>query len=194
MGLYQLQLPRSYTFSRVPPASPPPLQSPDSYLSLDCSCPLVNWKVQTPMFYNIDQVIEGLKDLFRSELVEVPRWRKWCCSLRWVNNLNTLAARCKGVFLDFSVNTLTSTAYFVIRKFSDLIHPAWEAKWIACLPSWSLAVMEACTKRTWHKIMMDRDGEGRGVDWGAISLLMSATEWKKYQEKVSNIYLTPCNS
>ena len=42
--------------------------------------------------------------------------------------------------------------------------------------------------------MMDRDGEGRGVDWGAISLLMSATEWKKYQEKVSNIYLTPCNS
>ena len=42
--------------------------------------------------------------------------------------------------------------------------------------------------------MMAREGEGRGVDRGAISLLMSATEWKKYQEKVSNIYLTPCNS
>ena len=59
-------------FLGFPPASPP-LQSPDSYLSLDCSRPLVNRKVQTPMFYNIDQVIEGLKDLFRSELVEIPR-------------------------------------------------------------------------------------------------------------------------
>ena len=136
-------------FLGFPPASPP-LQSPDSYLSLDCFRLLVNQKVQTPMFYNIDQVIEGLKDLFRSELVEIPRWRKRCCSLRWVKNLNTLAARCKGVFLDFSVNTLTSTGYFVIRKFSDLIQPAWEAKWIACLPSWSLAVMEACTKRKWQ--------------------------------------------
>ena len=60
-------------FLGFPPASPPPLQSPDSYLSLDCSRPLVNWKAQTPLFYNIDQVIEGLKDLFRSELVEIPR-------------------------------------------------------------------------------------------------------------------------
>ena len=73
MGLYRLQLPRSHTFSRVPPCLPPPLQSLDCYLSLDCSRPLVNRKVQTPMFYNIDQVIEGLKDLFRSELVEIPR-------------------------------------------------------------------------------------------------------------------------
>ena len=60
-------------FLRFPPRLPPPLQSLDCYLSLDYSRPLVNWKVQTPMFYNIDQVIEGLKDLFRSELVEIPR-------------------------------------------------------------------------------------------------------------------------